>query len=364
MNRARRVKASNAAAGSPLSGVTFPIGGGPVTKVALIDTAHWHVPLYLDALEKSGVEVVGVSDPTGTTGPSLAQRFKTRCFGTCEELLAQAQTDLAFAFGRHIDMPTTANLLLERDIPFAIEKPCGLKAADVRQLADKAARKNAFVAIPFIFRLSDTMRIIQSGNAPAELDHASFRFIAGPPSRYQRAGTPWMLDRDTAGGGPLINVGVHLVDLFRTLSGSKIVAVSAFATSHIHKLSIEDFITATFQCASGAVGTIECGYTFPSTPEQQREFTFSLRAGDRYLRSVEQGIEIIQRSEAGIHRDVVSAEFDTDLYYADFVRDVLEALQQRRAPVADFEDAAAVLELVEAAYTSAAEGGRTIHLSQ
>ncbi|RWH78062.1 hypothetical protein [Mesorhizobium sp.] len=77
----------------------------------------------------------------------------------------------------------------------------------------------AFVAIPFIFRLSDTMRVIQGGEAPVRLDHASFRFVAGPPSRYRRAGNPWMLERDIAGGGPLINVGVHMVDLFRTLSG-------------------------------------------------------------------------------------------------------------------------------------------------
>ncbi|KKA10851.1 hypothetical protein VP03_27155 [Sinorhizobium meliloti] len=331
-------------------------------RIALIDTAHWHVPLYLDALGKADVEIVGISDPTGSTGPSLARRFKTKSFSTCEELLAVVRPDLAFVFGRHIDMPTTANSLLDREIPFAIEKPCGLRAADVRQLAEKAARKKAFVAIPFIFRLSDTMRVIQSGETPVKLDHASFRFIAGPPSRYQRAGTPWMLDREIAGGGPLINIGVHMVDLFRTLSGSEVVAVSAFATSHIHNLQIEDFIAVTLQCASGTVGTIECGYTFPSIPNQQREFTFSLRDGKRFLRSVEEGIEVIRSGPNGIQHEVVPAEFETDLYYSNFVGHVLEALQEGSATIADFQDAAGVLELVEAAYSSAADGGRTIHL--
>ncbi|RWM12364.1 MAG: Gfo/Idh/MocA family oxidoreductase [Mesorhizobium sp.] len=332
-------------------------------KVALIDTAHWHVPLYLAALEKAGVGVVGVSDPTGTTGPSLAQRFKTRCFASCEELISHVRPELAFVFGRHIDMPKTANLLLDHDIPFAIEKPCGTRAADVQQLAEKAAHKQAFVAIPFIFRLSDTMRVIQSGGAPVRVDHASFRFIAGPPSRYERAGNPWMLERDIAGGGPLINVGVHMVDLFRSLSGSEIVAVSAFATSHINKLSIEDFITVTLQCESGAVGTIECGYTFPSAPGRQREFTFSIRAGDRFLRSVDKGIEVIKDGRTGIEHEFVPAEFETDLYYTNFVEHVLEALVEGSPTIADFRDAARVLELVEAAYTSAAKGGLTVHLS-
>ncbi|MDE3775500.1 Gfo/Idh/MocA family oxidoreductase [Sinorhizobium meliloti] len=333
-----------------------------MTTVALIDTAHWHVPLYLDALEKADVQIVGVSDPTGTTCQSLAQRFHTRCFATCEELLNEVRPELAFVFGRHVDMPQTANLLLDRDIPFAIEKPCGLRAADVRRLAEKAFSKRAFVAIPFIFRLSDTWRIIRNGQVSVKFDHASFRFIAGPPSRYERASTPWMLNREVSGGGPLINVGVHLIDLFLVLSGSEVVAVTAFSTSHINNLSIEDFITVTLQCASGAVGIIECGYTFPSSAQQQREFTFSLRAGDRFLRSVEKGIEVIHDGPAGVVREFKPAEFETDLYYSDFVEHVLAALQENSPTCADFRDATGVLEVVEAAYKSAAEGGRLIRL--
>ncbi|WP_404926451.1 Gfo/Idh/MocA family protein [Mesorhizobium sp. ORM16] len=332
-------------------------------KVALIDTAHWHVPLYLDALLKADVEFVGISDPTGTTGPALAQKLKTKCFASCEELIAQVRPDLAFVFGRHIDMPISANLLLDHDIPFAIEKPCGIRSVDVRQLAAKAAQKQAFVAIPFIFRLSDTMRVIRSGGFPAKIDHASFRFIAGPPSRYRQAGNLWMLERDIAGGGPLINVGVHMVDLFRSLSESRIVAVSAFATSHINELSIEDFIAVTLQNESGAIGIIECGYTFPSAPGLQRDFSFSIRSSDRFLRSVDKGIEVIKDMRAGVEHEFVVADFEFEPCYSKFVEHVLDALKAGSPAIANFQDAAGVLELVEAAYTSAAEGGRTIHLS-
>ncbi|MBB4189804.1 putative dehydrogenase, partial [Sinorhizobium terangae] len=164
-----------------------------MTKVALIDTAHWHVPLYLEALEKAGVDVVGVSDPTEKTGPALAKRFNARSFTTCEELISQVRPGVAFVFGKHIDMRKTANFLLDQDIPIAIEKPCGIRSADVRQLSEKASRKNAFVAIPFIFRLSETMGVFRCAEALGRTDHASFRFIAGPPSRYLQAGNPWML---------------------------------------------------------------------------------------------------------------------------------------------------------------------------
>ncbi|KUM28569.1 hypothetical protein AU467_34530 [Mesorhizobium loti] len=331
-------------------------------KVALIDTAHWHVPLYLDVLEQAGVDVVGISDPTGTTGPSLARRFRTRNFSTCDELLGHVRPDFAFVFGRHVDMPATANILLDRDIPFVIEKPCGVKASDVWQLAEKASRKGIFVAVPFTLRVGDTLKIIRLNQASVQLDHASFRFIAGPPSRYQRAGVPWMLDRKLSGGGALINVGVHLIDFFRILSGSHITAVSAFATAHLNGLSIEDFIAVTLQCASGAVGTIECGYTFPNTSDLQREFSFSMRAGDRFVRSVDKGIQIIEHGSTEVTHHFAPVEFEAEFHYTNFIEEVLQAFAAGRPAVADLRDAASTLEIVETAYRSAAQGGQKFGL--
>ena len=37
-------------------------------KVALLEVSHWHVPLYLDALEAPGIEVVAVSDAQQAKG--------------------------------------------------------------------------------------------------------------------------------------------------------------------------------------------------------------------------------------------------------------------------------------------------------
>ena len=37
-------------------------------RVALLEVSHWHVPLYLDALEAPGIEVVAVSDAEHVEG--------------------------------------------------------------------------------------------------------------------------------------------------------------------------------------------------------------------------------------------------------------------------------------------------------
>ena len=44
-------------------------------KVALLEASHWHVPLYLDALEAPGIEVVALSDAEQVKGEAIAARF-------------------------------------------------------------------------------------------------------------------------------------------------------------------------------------------------------------------------------------------------------------------------------------------------
>ncbi len=333
-------------------------------RIALIESTHWHTPLYLDALRRDGRRIVAISDSVGGSGKPLAEEFGANLYTGHTALLDNEPIDFAFVFGRHADMPGLARDLLARGVPFAIEKPCGIDAATVSALADEAERRNVYVSVPFIFRVSDTLRIIRESESRPDvtLHHASFRFIAGPPQRYINAGTQWMLDPSVSGGGALMNVGVHFIDLFRTLAGEDISSVSALATSAINGLPIEDFISVRLATRSGRICTLECGYTFPSDPARQREFTVSVRTADNFYLS--EGDSLLVRSGFGPTLATRSepVRFETDVYYADFVDRTLAEVASGQAPLAGLRDAAHAVRAVEAAYESARRGGETIAL--
>ena len=337
----------------------------PPKRVALVETTHWHAPLYFPALEAGGIRVVGVVDETGLSGATVGRRFGCPVYTDLPALLAAQIVDFAFVFGRHTDMPHLARVLIERRIPFAIEKPCGIRAADVEMLADLADDAGVFVSIPFIFRLSDTYEIIKKETGGTDLDHASFRFVAGPPRRYLDSGNGWMLDPAISGGGPLINLGIHFIDLFRLLAGEPVIAASADSTKHIHALPIEDFISLRLRTASGKICTLECGYTFPSDREIQREWTFSARFGDTYLLSGADSIAVHSVASDGRgEMRLVPARHETDDYYPLFVTRSLEAAFAGSSPLASLRDAASALRIVEAAYRSAGSGGATVGLAE
>lgn len=326
-------------------------------NVAVIESTHWHAPLYYGALEqRKDVRVVGVSDSVRLTGEDIARRFACPAYASTVEMLEREQPDFAFVFGRHVDMPALASALIDRRIPFAIEKPCGMRTADVRAIRERAEAVGLYVAVPLIFRLSDTLAVIrQAGGA---LEQASFRFIAGPPQRYLTARVPWMLDPTLAGGGPFINLGVHFIDLFALLAEDPIVSVSAGSSSRINGLPIEDVISVRLLTAQGRLGTIECGYLFPGDAVVQRDFEFSCRLARGYCMSREDGI-LVRRWEAdnSITARRHPARFETDLYYPEFVRRVLDESATGQTPIAGLADAERALAVVEAAYASAAQGG-------
>jgi len=328
-------------------------------QVALLEASHWHVPLYLDALEATGIEVVAVSDAEQVKGEAVAARFGSTLYSSSHELLDRERVDFAFAFGRHSEMPALAEALIARKIPFALEKPCGVSMLQVTRLRKLTEEANLYCAIPFIFRMSDLLTALKGaeGRIPSDFNYMSFRFIVGPPDRYQAAGAGWALDPVFSGGGSTINVATHFIDLFRLLTGKEIARVSATMHSRTHRGAVEDYSLVTMQTEDGVIGLVETGYSFPSTPDEQREFSFTLSSDRMYAKSGPDRIEIRDRNSLAAGTRSLRLRLETDVYYPLFVKRVLAECRTGAKPLASLRDAEAMMQVVDAAYASARQVG-------
>jgi predicted dehydrogenase len=187
-------------------------------RIVLTGVSHWHLPFYLDpCLALSGTAVVGVSDPDPARAREVALRVGCPAFTDDREMCAQLQPDFAFVLGRHCDMAALGRLLIEARIAFVMEKPCGISVAEVADLADSARASGVFAAVPLVFRYCELLDALRDEAAGEPIQYASFKFIGGSVERYREARCEWMLNRATAGGGALINLGVHFLDLCRVL---------------------------------------------------------------------------------------------------------------------------------------------------
>src|SRR4051794_30750828 len=193
-------------------------------KTIILGASHWHVPLYADRIADQH-DVVGVSDPDPSRTEHLAALWDAPLYQSWEEVLAaRGDADLAYVFVPHDLMREVCLALVARRIPLVVEKPAGVslqELVDVRAAADAAGVP---IAVPLVQRGGPTDRwLARTGHSVYE----SVQFIAGPPDRYSVNGSPWMVDVGRAGGGCMVNLAPHFVDLFLRSAGVEEVAGAA-----------------------------------------------------------------------------------------------------------------------------------------
>ncbi|MBR0713888.1 Gfo/Idh/MocA family protein [Bradyrhizobium liaoningense] len=325
-------------------------------KVAIFDVSHWHFPLYLSPLGDPDIQVVGISDSEVFAGARFARQLNCKLFDSNKDLLEQ-DFDFALVFSRHSRMAELAERLIDRGIPFLIEKPCGLNLQEVRRIRQLAEQRGVYVSVPFINRVSDWASRLSpaEGFTPEGFQHFSFRFVVGSVERYERNGCNWMLDKQHAGGGSLLNVGIHFIDLIATLTGVPITHVSAQSRTYRPDVTVDEQAVLTCQNAAGQIGVIETGYLYPSTAEDQRDFAFSISHGSSYMRGYADQLYVKARDEQQGRSTTV--EYNTDEYYPVFLRRSWADLAQGRPPFAGLREAEHAIAVIEAAYRSAANGG-------
>jgi len=318
-------------------------------QIVLLEVSHWHTPLYLDAVIAGGDRVVAVSDGNAEIAGRVAARFGARVYGDWRGALEAERPDFAFAFGRHAEMPALGTALIDRGIPFVMEKPCGTTAADVRQLRDRARAKSLFVGVPLVQSLGPLAAMLEGGRRPL---HAWFRFIAGPPTRYPASGSAWMLDPAQSGGGCFINLSGHFLDLALRLL-PRVTRVSARTSNAVYGEQIEDYALATLESPDGGTAVVETGYLYPSNADRVREVYYSLfdRDGCRIWWGDRGGSAFNGRPWME-----QAVDLDSDPLYPAFVAATLAAYRAGRPAPVGLDAMVAVMELIEAAYGSARTG--------
>jgi len=325
-------------------------------KIALIEVAHWHAPLYIDALASMGLCVAAVSDQNPDVAARIAARFGCNASVDYKAMLAEARPDFVFAFGRHRDMPAIAAHLVEQKIPFVMEKPMGRSASEVEALRVAAERENAFIAVPFVFRHSPIQQVINDLKSKGEfgdLTNAYFRFIAGPPSRYPKADSAWLLDPDVSGGGCTINLAVHFLDFsLRLLEANRVSRVYAVPSRRKYGTAVEDFSTVVLSTDDDVVCTVETGYAYPQDKEHPRHFECCLTTTRGYMEIRDGAYAWASHDGTRVEKEIIT---ETDLFYPIFIRQTLDDLAAGNRPGASVGEMVKVMKLIDAAYRSGRE---------
>jgi predicted dehydrogenase len=322
-------------------------------RVAAIEVSHWHSlhdAAYLRLLAgMDDVQLVGLHDPDAAVAAERAAALGgPPVFTDYRALLEKTRPDFVVALGQHARMAETAHFLLEHDYAFMMEKPMGVRAAEVEAIAARAAAKRAFVAVPLSQRyqpfVARARRMLDEGRF-GPLSHLYFRLNRPTSARYPAWHSPWMLDPALAGGGCLRNLGAHGLDLFLHLTGEPARVTGAQLSARAHGQRVEDYASVLLRSRSGILGTVEVGNTVPYAGTDGewkvagRDAILILHHDDTLRLITRDGEETLKERPPAL--------------YPDCVRDILDHFRRGVPPPTGVQDLVPVVRLIDEAYALA-----------
>ena len=234
----------------------------------------------LEAIAASGVaEVAAVADP------ALDEEVLGLAPVASLDELLEAELDgvvIATPTAFHAEQATSA---LARGLAVFCQKPLGRTAAEARAVVDAARAADRLLGVDLSYRSVEAALRVRDAVQSGELGDVFatdllFHNAYGPDK-------PWFYDRRLAGGGSVIDLGTHLVDLaLWTLAWPRIDAVAAALRSHGGHAGIEDYGTAQLELETGVIVRLACSWNLPLGKDCVIEAAFYGTRGAAVLRNV------------------------------------------------------------------------------
>ena len=220
------------------------------------NVARFHVNGYIEA----GARVAAVADVDQDKAHSIAKIAGAEVCADYRDLLARPDiTAVSICLPNHLHYDA-AMAALRAGKHVLCEKPMTTTLSDARKLADEARVSQFCLQVAYMKRFIPAFEIART--ALAEIGNilsATVKvFHYFPEHAWALADERWGLKKDSAGGGPLVHAGSHIIDILNWWFGP----VSSVHSRIRYKpnLDVDDYTAATMITASGVTIFFECGW--------------------------------------------------------------------------------------------------------
>jgi predicted dehydrogenase len=258
-------------------------------------------------------------------------------------------------------------LALEAGLNVFVEKPMATSSDECREivrLVDKSGRKFMVGHVNRFMEVINKMKEQMNVGAIGDVEVATIEEVINGPFSHPRVPAPvadWWFDPEKAGGGALLDIGYHMIDLFRFLAGDADVLFVHLI--HRYNLPVEDGAIVILQSKSSTKGIVNIGW-YEQTIFPKYNFRAILHGTSGYISSdsfvphnlyshaVKEGIKNIGRRIVGRSIHFLSYTYYYEAFYKEMVS-FFDCIHDDTEPPVSAVDGLKTVELIQSAYEKA-----------
>jgi len=302
----------------------------------------------------------------------LAEKFRAKynakkAYDDVEKLLADPEIDAVYIASPVIHHKEQAIKAAKAKKHILIEKPVALTADEGEEVARVCKKEGVFIAVGFMMRYhayhQKMKEIIDSGKLGKVV---SCR--AQLTCWYPDMPGNWRQKKNTSGGGALMDMGVHCIDLIQYVTGGKAKKVAALTGTNTFNYEVEDSASVIFEMDNGAYAYVDSNFNIPDAAAKCRFEIYGTKGSmlaEGTISQVEGGTLDVVLSDDSLGYDAkqdrvdvapvkVNVEFGN--MYTKEIDSFCKSILNNSDAEVPIEDALKVQKIVEAAYKSSDNG--------
>ncbi len=233
----------------------------------------WVARDYMAAgIAAAGGRVAAVCDPD-PTARAAAEAEGIRAFADLAAMLGETLDAVYVATPNHLHRHAVEACLAAR-VPVLCEKPVAATLADAEAMASAALRGDVLLGIAFDQRRHPAHRAIRTAVLAGRIGVVTcLRIVYAcwlDRDWTSGAGANWRIEAGQAGGGAVMDLAPHGLDLVDALLGEPVVALAGLLQSRVQDYAVDDGGALVGRTASGVLVSIHNSYNNPETLPRRR----------------------------------------------------------------------------------------------
>ena len=208
-------------------------------------------------------ELIAVMDANKEAADRCKEKYNAKyAFDNIEELLALDEIEAVYIASPVFCHKEQAMAAADAKKHILIEKPVGLTSVEAEEIATYCEGKGIKMGVGFMMRFhayhQKIREIVQSGKI-GEIVSARAQLTCW----YPEMENCWRQDMKLSGGGAMMDMGVHCVDLIRYITGLEVTEAAGFKGNQVFNYSVEDAGCVIFRLNNGATAYVDANFNIP-----------------------------------------------------------------------------------------------------